>query len=123
MVRSAERLWIRDLFADTLSYLTGTAHTLPLATCLGWLPQNTRRLQDRDPLLAADQDLLPISLSPRGKGSSHNLSMSYKNLLAQTHLFQSTAAKVLCTLLQKASQLLSCPPLHPKLSASSGKPH
>lgn len=96
---------------------------LPLTTCLAWLPQNTHRLQDRDPLLAADQDLLPISLSPRGKGLSHNLSTNCKNLLAQTHLFRSTAAKVLCKLLQKASQLLSYPPLHPKLTASSGKPH
>lgn len=92
---------------------------LPLTTCLGWLPQNTRRLRDRDPLLAADQDFLPTSLSPRGKGSSHNLSTNYKNLLAQTHIFQITAAKVLGKLLQKASQLLSCPPLHPNLSASS----
>lgn len=99
------------MFADTLSQLTGACtHTSP-----HHLPRCRRKLWEGDGLIAAAQALLPTELSSRGKGSSHNSGMNCRNLLAQAHLTESTAAKALCKHLQKASKLLSSPPLHSKL--------
>lgn len=47
--------------------------------------------------------------------------MNCKNLLARAHFAESTAAKALCKHLQKASKLLSSPPLHSKLHTDSKK--
>lgn len=76
-MRSAERPWIRDPSADTLSHLTGAALTLPLPTCLGWLPQSTHRLQDRDPSLQHTKTCSPSHSGQEGRAPAHTVRISW----------------------------------------------